>query len=338
MFVTLKLLVLTAALTSLEFSLEKKMIIPGDILSAFPEWDNSSMALSATNLVQQLLFPISLPSNFPFESCSSWCFGISQLWWCSSPSTAPIFACFAGVLPAGTCNLWDGLTSAPVELVALLSLVLAEREREVVCWMKAPARCELGVTAGTRILRRREGRDYWETKYQGSFISKTTLNLTINSMFSSWFWWSFWCLPNTTPVSDLFDPSFSQRSRIIHCWAVLSTDKEQSLCNRWPLLWMFEAGNQVFSLILSKQNTEFCNLDTLVSAFFSPHLTPCVWHLDTLVKEGWKKEQTGLLPSEAQSQQHLLSTFLALFSNGLIMLQLLRMYRKCCLSCSCLCT
>lgn len=24
-------------------------------------------------------FPISLPSNFPFESCSSWCFSISQL-------------------------------------------------------------------------------------------------------------------------------------------------------------------------------------------------------------------------------------------------------------------
>lgn len=98
---------------------------------------------------------------------------------------APIFACVAGVLPAGTCNLWDGLTSAPVELVALLTLVLAERE--VGCWMKAPAFCELGVSAGTRILRRREGPDYRETKYQGSFIFKTTLNLNINSMFSSWF-------------------------------------------------------------------------------------------------------------------------------------------------------
>lgn len=50
-------------------------------LSAFPEQGNSSsMALlSATNLQQQLFIPISLPSNFPFESCSSWCFSISQL-------------------------------------------------------------------------------------------------------------------------------------------------------------------------------------------------------------------------------------------------------------------
>lgn len=178
------------------------------------------------------------------------------------------------------CNLWDGLISAPVELVALLTLVLAGRE--VGCWMEAPAFSELGVTAGTQILRRREGPDYRETKYQGSFILKTSLNLNINETFSSWFWWSFWCLSNTTPVSELFYPSFSQRSRIIHCWAVLSTDKEQSLCKRWPLVWMFEAGNQVFSL--SKQNTEFCNLDTLVSAFFSPHLTPCVWHVDTVGK------------------------------------------------------
>lgn len=105
-------------------------------------------------------FPISLPSNFPFESCSSWCSGISQLWWYSSPSMAPILACFAGVLPAGTCNLWDGLTCVPVELVALLTLVLAGRE--VVSWMKAPACCELGVTAGARILRRRQGPDYQE--------------------------------------------------------------------------------------------------------------------------------------------------------------------------------
>lgn len=124
--------------------------------------------------------PLSLPSNFPCESCSSWCFGISQLWWFSSlsASTAPIFACFAGVLPAGTCNPWDGWTSAPVELVALLSLVLAERE--VGCWLKAPAFSELGVAAGTWILRRREVPGYWQTKYQDSFVFKTTLNLNIN--------------------------------------------------------------------------------------------------------------------------------------------------------------
>lgn len=87
---------------------------------------------------------------------------------------APILACFAGVLPAGTCNLWDGLTCVPVELVALLTLVVAERE--VVSWMKAAAWCELGVTAGTRILRRREGPDYRETKYQGCLFLKQ-LNL-----------------------------------------------------------------------------------------------------------------------------------------------------------------
>lgn len=110
-------------------------------------------------------------------------------------------------------------------------------------------------------------------------------------MFSFWFRWSFQSLPNTSPVSDLFYPSFSQRSQIIHCWAVLSTDKEQSLCNRWPLFWMFEAGNQVFSLIQRKQNTKFCNLDTLVSAVFSPHLTPCVWHLDTVGKKGGNKNR-----------------------------------------------
>lgn len=39
------------------------------------------------------------------------------------------------------------LGMAPVELVALLSLVLAERE--VGCWMKAPAFSQLRVTAGT---------------------------------------------------------------------------------------------------------------------------------------------------------------------------------------------
>lgn len=132
-------------------------------------------------------FPISLPSNFPFESCSSWCFGISQLWWYSSlsASTAPIFACFAGVLTAGTCNPWDGSISAPVELVALLSLVLFEREGG--CWMKAPAFSELGSHCPSAesllaqgLLRRREVPDYWETKYQGSFIFKTTLNLNNN--------------------------------------------------------------------------------------------------------------------------------------------------------------
>lgn len=157
------------------------MIIPGE-----PSCLPSLSGTTAAWLCQPQTFsskcssPISLPSNSLCESWSSWCFGISQLWWFSSLSisAAPVFACFADVLPAGTYNPWDGFTSAPPELVALLSLVLAERE--VGCCMKAPAFSEPGVTAGTQILRCREVLDYWETKYQGSFIFKTTLNFNIN--------------------------------------------------------------------------------------------------------------------------------------------------------------
>lgn len=73
-FLTLKLLVLTATLTSLELSLEKEMIIPGEP-SCLPSLSGTTAAwlCQPQTFTSSCSSPISLPSNFPFESCSSWC-------------------------------------------------------------------------------------------------------------------------------------------------------------------------------------------------------------------------------------------------------------------------
>lgn len=108
-------------------------------------------------------FPFLCPVTFHLRAAAPGASASPSCWWYSSlsASTAPIFACFAGVLTAGTCNPWDGSIAAPVELVALLSLVLSERE--VGCWMKAPAFSELSSHCPSAesllaqgILRRRE--------------------------------------------------------------------------------------------------------------------------------------------------------------------------------------
>lgn len=142
MFVTLKLLVLTATLISLELSLEKEMIIPGEP-SCLPSLSGTTAAWLCqpqTSSSSSCSSPISLPSNFFHLRAAApgvmiffpFCFHGSNLCmfcWCS-----PLQALVT-------------LGMAPVELVALLSLVLAERE--VGCWMKAPAFSQLRVTAGT---------------------------------------------------------------------------------------------------------------------------------------------------------------------------------------------
>lgn len=108
-------------------------------------------------------FPFLCPLTFHLRAAAPGASASPSCWWYSSlsASTAPIFACFAGGLTAGTCNPWDGSIAAPVELVALLSLVLSERE--VGCWMKAPAFSELSSHCPSAesllaqgILRRRE--------------------------------------------------------------------------------------------------------------------------------------------------------------------------------------
>lgn len=106
MFVTLKLLVLTATLISLELSLEKEMIIPGEP-SCLPSLSGTTarwLCQPQTSSSSSCSSPISLPSNFPFESCSSWCNDILPF---LLPRLQPLHVLLVFSL-AGTCNPWDG--------------------------------------------------------------------------------------------------------------------------------------------------------------------------------------------------------------------------------------
>lgn len=106
MFLTLKLLVLTATLISLELSLEKEMIIPGEP-SCLPSLSGTTAAWLCqpqTSSSSSCSSPISLPSNFPFESRSSWCDDILPF---LLPWLQPLHVLLVFSL-AGTFNPWDG--------------------------------------------------------------------------------------------------------------------------------------------------------------------------------------------------------------------------------------